>query len=77
MFCALFAFCAVAGEEVALGKLSSADFEWGGGVDVGDEDLFVLFDGFNCFDIEFFAFKADCCVVVAAMIDESCVGMEI
>jgi hypothetical protein len=41
----------------------------GCGVDVGDEDLFTLFNGFESFDVELLAVEADCGVVVAAVVD--------
>ena len=63
------AFGTVAGEEVALRELAAADLEWGCGVDVGDEDLFVLFDWLDGLDEEFFAVETDCCVVVATVVD--------
>jgi len=39
--------------------------------------LFTLFDGLEGFDVELFAVEADCCVVIAAVVDQSCVWVEI
>lgn len=74
---ALGALCALAVEEESFGEFPAADFVRGCGVDVGDEDLLIFFDGSNGFDVKLFPVEPNGSVVVTAVVDQSSIWMQV